>query len=323
MRPAHAILAPIALLAMAGTAQAQDTRTYDALLEQDLRLARIAEQIQGANVDLCVETMPLTGMLLHSADQYGSPPDGWFANGEVEVLGVVPGSPAALAGIAAGDGLVAVAGRTVAELRGAEERPLRDDVFWHLADLRGELQITFSRAGQLHEVAMTAPLGCRSLVEILADNGDEARSDGRVIQISYGIADRLDDKGLAVVFAHELGHTVLLHRIRLREADVQKGFFGEFGRNRRIGREVEVEADRMAVYLLYNAGYEPEIAPAFWNSDASNFAGGGILRSRVYPSRSRRTEIAQEEVDLLAQHASAPPYIPEQLLAQRDVPFED
>ncbi len=323
MKLTRLAIAAWCFIAFAGSAQAQQAMTYEALREQDLRLASLAEQMQGANVDLCVETMPLTGMILHSADQYGSPPEGWFANGQVEVLGIVPGSPAYKAGIMAGDGLSAVQGTPVGELPMEGEQPLRDDVFWTIAGQQGELQLAIVRDGEEREIVFDAPLGCSSLVEVLANQGDEARSDGRVIQISYGVASRLSDENLAVVFAHELGHSVLLHRRRLEAAGVSKGFFGEFGRNRRIGREVEIEADRMAVTLLYNAGYDPESAPAFWRSDASSFAGGGIFRSRLYPSRNRRAEITQEEVDILDQEATEPPFLPGHLLSQRDVPFED
>jgi predicted Zn-dependent protease len=158
-------------------------------------------------------------------------------------------------------------------------------------------------------------------VEIRAADSLDARSDGRVIQVNYGLALAATDAELAVVFAHELGHLVLEHRRRLEAAGVEKGFFGEFGRNQRLNRQVEVEADRISVHLLANAGYDPAIAPAFWRSKLGRRAGGGILRSSTYPSaEGRARQLEREIADFLA--GGSGPSWPGHLLARRDAPFD-
>ena len=93
-------------------------------------------------------------------------------------------------------------------------------------------------------MSLDAPSGCRALVEIRAADALNARSDGQVIQVNYGLAAAATDDELAVVFAHEMAHLVLEHRRRLEAAGVEKGFFGEFGTNQQLNRQVEVEADR-------------------------------------------------------------------------------
>lgn len=294
------------------------------LVEQDVRLAAIADRLLAANAHFCRQDMPLTGMVLHSHDQYSAEVAGdAFANGLVTVAAVVPGSPAELAGIQPGDGLTAVEGQQVGQMTTAGEAPLRDSVLAALAAGSGDppIDLVFMRGERTFEVPLDAPVGCRALVEIRAADSLEARTDGRVIQIDYGLAAAASDSELAVIFAHELGHLVLEHRRRLEAAGVEKGFFGEFGKNQRLNRQVEVEADRMAVHLLANAGYDPDIAPAFWRTSLGRRAGGGLLRSRTYPSPESRAVLVEREIaDYLG--GGIAPTFPGHLLSRRDGPFE-
>jgi hypothetical protein len=302
---------------------AQQTGPVARLNHQDVRLAAVAERLLAANRALCRQEMPLTGIVLHSRDQYrGSVAGDAFANGAVAVAGVVPGSPAAAAEIVAGDGIAAIADRPTAAMMPAGEAPLRDTAFAALSERAGHpVAITLVRDGAPRTLSLDAPNGCRALVEIRAADSLDARSDGRVIQVNYGLALAASDEQLAVVFAHELGHLVLEHRRRLEEAGVEKGFFGEFGRNRRLNRQVEVEADLISAHLLANAGYDPAIAPAFWRSRLGRRAGGGILRSGTYPSAKARAELVEREiVDHLAGRTGAS--YPAHLMSRRDLPFQ-
>jgi hypothetical protein len=312
-----------ATMALAQQVVAQPTDTLAALLQQDLRLATIADRLLAANDALCRQQMPLTGMVLHSSDQYRAGVAGdAFANGPLAIETVVPGSPAAAAGLRAGDGLAAIGSVSVSSLAPEGEAKLRDAAFAALADRpAGPLVVTIVRGGQELPVTLAPNPGCRALVEIRAQNDFNARSDGRVIQVNYGLAAAATDDELAVIFAHEMGHLVLEHRRRLEAAGVEKGFFGEFGKNQRLNRQVEVEADRMAVHLLANAGYDPAIAPTFWRTSLGKRAGGGLFRSSTYPSAEARAElVAREIADYLG--GGAEPTWPGHLLARRDQPFD-
>ena len=100
------------------------------------------------------------------------------------------------------------------------------------------------------------------------------------------------------------------------------GLARQFGRNRRLSRLAEVEADLLSVHLLANAGYDPAIAPQFWHSDAGRVLGSGLVRSRIYPGRSERAaQMEQEIAQYLSvhDHLSAAPH----LIALRDQPFAD
>lgn len=294
-----------------------------ALLEQDVRLAAVAERMLAANKDLCRQTMPLTGMVLHSQDQYRASIAGnAFANGRIAIGALVPGS-AASAVLAPGDAIAAVGTTRTDTLVKEGEEPLRNSAFALLAEQPGDAPLTLAvvHDGRERTVMLDVPTGCRAIVEIRATSALNARSDGRVIQINYGLAAATTDEQLAVVFAHEFGHFVLEHRRRLSSAGVEKGFFGEFGRNQQLNRQVEVEADRMSAHLLANAGYDPAIAPAFWRSDLGRRVGGLLPGSTTSLTAAARAQLIEREI---AEYigAGAGPSWPGHLLGRRDIPFQ-
>lgn len=294
-----------------------------ALVQQDVRLATVAERLLRANELLCRDHMPLTGMIMHSRDQYSARIAGdAFANGPVAVSAVVPGTPAS-AELEAGDGIAAIGSQRTADLVAEGDAPLRDSAFAALVDqpAGAPLELAVVRAGSERTVTIDSAAGCRALVEIRSVSGLNARSDGRVIQVNYGLAAEASDEELAVIFAHEMGHLVLEHRRRLSSAGVEKGFFGEFGRNQRLNRQVEVEADRIAAHLLANAGYDPAIAPAFWRTSLGRRAGGGLLRSSTYPSAEARAQLIEREIEDYIGAGIAPTW-PGHLLARRETPFD-
>lgn len=299
------------------------SNALSALVEQDVRLATIAERMLAANSSLCRQHMPLAGLVLHSQDQYGKAVAGdAFANGRIAVAAVIPGSPASAA-LTPGDAISAIGSTRTDTLVVEGEAPLRDATFELIAEQPegSPLSLTVARAGQERPVTLDVPTGCRALVEIRATSGINARSDGRVIQVNYGLATEASDDELAVVFAHEMGHLVLEHRRRLSSAGVEKGFFGEFGRNQRLNRQVEVEADRIAAHLLANAGYDPAIAPRFWRSSLGQRASGGLLRSSTYPSAEARAQLIEREIAEYIGKGAGPTW-PGHLLSRRDAPFE-
>ncbi|QZH74767.1 MAG: hypothetical protein JY451_14075 [Erythrobacter sp.] len=306
-----------------GQARAQNVTQWSALQREDLRLASVADGLLRANAHLCRNTMPVTGLILHSADQY---PDGAaqarFANGPVAVAAIVPGSPAARAGILPDDGILEIGGEPTDALLTMGRGNLRESAFDLLTRQPSgdSFQLRIARNGVDLDFIILAPPGCRTLVEILVGTGPRARSDGRVIQMQYDFAGELDDAQMAIVLAHELAHTVLEHRRRKEEAGIDNGMFAELGRNQQANRAAEVEADRLSVHLLANAGYDPAIAPFFWRSDVGHRLGGGAMPSFVYPSQEARAQLIEQEIALYLPQRRGPSW-PGHLLASRERGF--
>lgn len=303
----------LGLLLLAQPAQAQITIPVDQLYRQDVRLAALAERMFAANDALCVSHMPLTGMILHSRDQYDAAEARMrFGDDLVAVALVLPGSAAQRAGVRAGDVLQSIGGTPVADLQREAGYLLRDAAFSLMADGG---QVVFQRDGEAFAPEINAPTGCRGLVEIHSSTEMNARTDGRVIQVDYGLAESAEDRVLAVVFAHEFAHLVLDHHQRLQDAGIATGFFAQFGRSGRTKKQMEDEADRLSVHLLANAGYDPAIAPALWRSEEGRRLAGGFLRSLTHPSANARAEALEREI---AEHLQgARPSIPAHLLMLR------
>lgn len=311
------------LLFCSAPSLAQGGDDWSALEVQDLRLARISDRMLVANRALCTQTMPVTGMILHSSDQYREgAAQQRFINGPVAIALLRPGSPAALAGLQEDDAILAIGGVETAAMQASGNGNLREVAFEALTqmDPADPVEITIRRDGEVRDVSFVAEEGCKTLVEIRVGDGPRAQSDGRVIQIRYDFATQMSDDQMAVIFAHELGHTVLEHRRRKEEAGIEIGILGEFGANQQANRQSEVEADRITVHLLANAGYDAAIGPQYWLSDIGQGMSGGITSSFVYQSPTQRAQLLQQEIDLYLPLRHGPTW-PGHLLELRDRPF--
>jgi predicted Zn-dependent protease len=218
--------------------------------------------------------------------------------------------------------LLAIDGVPVAKRPELATSPLRDSAFAALAehDLSKPLRLGIVQAGAARSVEIPVAPECRAMVEILDENDTTARSDGGTIQIGYGLASRATDEQLAVVFAHELAHSILHHRERLEAAGARIGVLGQVGRDRRLNLRAEEDADRLSVYLLANAGIDPHAAPAFWRSKFGRRLSGGIFHNLAHPSAKARAQMMEAEIAAHS-HAGALAY-PAELLATRTQPLE-
>lgn len=319
------MLAPLMLGAQSpGALTAADLET---LRGYDARLAAIAYRLTTANVTLCTDRAPTPGWALHALDQY---PAGSRALARqvfgfaapVAVEAVVAGGPAARADVRADDALVAVGGRPMPQPGGNAEAgsATRDAALAMVAAAPADapLSVTLHRGGTTRTVTIAASPGCRSAFEVLLGPNMDARADGQIVQIGVRFFERYKDDQIAAVVAHELSHNILRHRARLEAAGVKRGLLAEVGRNRRLFRRTEEEADLLSVALLRNAGYDPLAAARFWREHGGD-VDGGFFRSRTHPSSGFRAEAIEAEVARIP--ADAGPVYRPALLATRDQPL--
>lgn len=314
------------LLSPVSAAAQMSERSLEALRGVDLRLATIAYRLTTANAPLCRDLQPTPGWALHAVDQYDAATVpaarkvfGFAA--PVAVEAVVKRGPAARAGIAADDALVAIAGAPLAGPGKGQGSATRDAALAQVAAQPAgrALSLTVRHRDVDRVVTIPASPGCRSAFEVLLGPGMAATSDGRTVQVAVRFFERYDDEQVAVIVAHELAHTILRHRVRLEAAGVKWGLFSELGRNGRLFRRTEEEADRLGAVLMRNAGYDPQAAPRFWREHGRD-VDGGLFRSRTHPSSSVRATLIQAELDAIPKDAGAvyrPP-----LLDSRDGPLE-
>lgn len=263
----------------------------------DERVATVGHRLAVAGLDLCRDQAWLPGFALHDLSQYAA--DDRPAVGHAfgldsgpGVLAVAESGPAARAGLRPDDVVLRLDG--VAPPAGSPSSgPSFDRMEQILAVLDealadGTVQIEVRRAGAMMTIALPAERGCATRFQLIPSRRLNALADGRYVQVTTAIGDYVvDDQELAAVLAHELAHNVLRHRARLDAAGISRGLLGNFGRNARLIRETEAEADRLSIYLLDRAGYDPEAAVRFWERfgrHGLNFIGSpthGNWRTRV------------------------------------------
>ena len=323
------ILAAIAAIATPAPSNGPDDAFFGALRAADTRLATIAERLTTANVDLCDQRQPALGMVLHSLRQYRE--SDWPTvkrvfgfRAPVAVEAVIDGGAAKAAGVAANDAVVAIGDQALPTSASASGKPasIDRDRAWSLIDTAPASQpltITFDRGGEITRRTLTPRVACRSRFEIVIGNGYDAQADGTVVQLGERFFEGMTDEEVAVVVAHELAHNVLHHRARLDAAGVSRGIAAEFGRNARLIRETEDQADQLSVYLLANAGYDSQAPGRFWRTWGSKLGTEGIFRSRTHSSGSARALAMNKMADAVARDPIRP-LIPA-MLGNREKPL--
>lgn len=314
------LLAGQAAAAPAGALAAEDSLA--AMRALDLRVAVIGHRLAVASLDWCADRTWLSGFVIHDLSQYGADfrPAAIRAFGldaGPGVLAVVPGGPADRAGLRADDILLAFDGRPVPRgtpgRSGSFEQMERILVALDEAFADGRAALAVRRGGERLAVTVEAVQGCATRFQLVPGGRMNARADGVYVQTTTALAQYAEDEGeLAAVLAHEFAHNLLGHRVRLNQAGVQRGVMANFGNNARRIRETEVEADRLSVYLMERAGYDPQAAVRFWSRFGRR--GFNFLGSPTHPNwrlrvQSFETEIARIRAARAAGRAPVPEFV--------------
>ena len=271
----------------------------------DISVTSIGHRLAVANLDLCADRQFLPGFALHDVSQYGAAdrPAAIRAFGFDSgpgVLALVPGSPAERAGLRLDDMILSVDETPLPRTEGLGREGSFEQMELILASLDrafadGRADMGIQRGAERITLSIQAEPGCASRFQLIAGRSINARADGRYVQVTTAIAAfAADEQELAAVLAHEFAHNVLRHRIRLDAAGIRRGFLGNFGRNARLIRETEVEADRLGVYLLDRAGYDPQAAVRFWSRLGRH--GFNIFGSPTHGSWRRRIALIETEI---------------------------
>lgn len=296
------LLAGLALL-LATPARADVGNALATLMAEDARLQSLGWGLARANAPFCADAPPGLGLQLLDAANFRDPPAIRAAlglSGDIAVGAVAAHSPAARAGLRAGEEVLAIDGEPMDALaKAAPGDPLR------LASLHQRIEQTLAARGAItltlrdRTVTLTGEPACASRFE-LALSGRRAVAEGsRVVIGRDALNANPFDAEAAVIVAHELAHNVLRHRVRLEAG----------GRLTAEVRRTEREADRLAVWLLANAGHDPQAALRL--AEGWLRAGDkGLLRAPTHDGWQARRDLMAREVEAVAQARAAQPQGP-------------
>jgi len=295
----------VTLLLLAGPAPARPVQpavaaTLSAIRAVDRRVATIGHRLAVANLAWCARTEWRHGLvLLELSDISGNlRGEALHAFGRGQGLGIMAmaaNGPAERAGLRPNDVITGLDDHPLPPPGNAPQPPNQgwsaaltaafEDGVARVDILRGDARMTLTVQGER---------GCATVFQGAPRQSRNANADGVTVNVNVGLIGYVrDDDELAAVMAHEFAHNILRHRDRLNAAHVSRGVLG-VGRGVSSIRQTEIEADRLSVYLMERAGYDPEAAVRFWSRYGPHPLN--FLRSRDHPGWRERVALMQAEI---------------------------
>jgi len=189
----------------------------------------------------------------------------------LQVMQVLEGGGAMRAGVQQGDLLQSIQGQALPRgpLAETEAAQLIGPLLKHVT----EVDITVLRSGAPLTLKVPLTMACAFSVDIGNAPQVNAYADGRRVMVTTGILEALSDQELAVILAREIAHNVQQHAQAMQmRATVSgvidallpskpdlRGFAGSAG-IKSMEEKFDQEADRMALYMLVRAGFNPAVA---------------------------------------------------------------
>ncbi len=280
--------------------KAETVAAYKAISALDARLATVSYRLATANAPFCDQASGFNpGWVLHDIAQYPDADAAKAAFGftqPVAVAFVVPGSEAENQGVKAGDGLIRIGNRDATSFTpAAGTSALRLEAIRHFLDqLWGPNYLApmrVQRGAETREILFQLNPVCASHFWVEASRKRDAGADGEQIRVTSALIEyAVDEAQLAAIAAHELAHNLLEHPAQVRAAKKAK---------RKLIVATELEADRLSVWLLANAGYDPRAAVQFWQ----RCGPASCLGPLRYPAWKKRVEALSGEIAIVERSA--------------------
>ena len=290
------------------------------LIADQVRLFQVSYPLLRAAREFCTDSATY-GVGLYALNRYTM---GAYANvawqygigDEMRVLAAVPDGPAYRAGLTAGDVILSINGEP-APTTGAATRAFGLKMA-HLSRTGEPIAVSVRRDHETVTAKVQPERLCGYQVQVTEIAQVNARTDGRrSIQITRGMLDFAHtDPELALVVGHEIAHNAMGHlnaRTQLMRSLAAAGPAttggSANGMTPAFSQSLEMEADRMGLYIVARAGMPIEDAPRF----IERLAGipGGNVQARTHPtSRARVNALTRTVQEIENKRAAGQPLTP-------------
>jgi len=294
--------------------QFQQNLVFERVVEDQRKLFDLSYPILKANAEFCrPKTAPMMGMTawnlasLSNRQWQAAAQNIYGLTNRLTVRSVAKNSPAAKAGLRSGDIIVAINGATLPQ--GANALKTADTIVKQSG--MNPLDIVYERGGRAVSTVLQPVEGCDYPVVLDSNSNDiNAYADGKRIVVSKGIMRFAEnDNEMALVIAHELGHSAMRHIDKIRQ-NATVGTLGGLavdsllaaagintgGQIAGLGQQAaimqysvpfEQEADYVGMYFMERAGYSAASVGQFWRRMGAENAQS-ITRRSTHPTSVER-----------------------------------
>jgi membrane-associated protease RseP (regulator of RpoE activity) len=322
---------------VAREAALQRKLAFEHARDERLRVLRIAYRLTTAAQDLCGANLTgAAGLFVWSARDY-SGDDQKLARSDYDIhdgysiLAVMDDSPAAKAGLQAGDRLVSFDGLPVPEASKSVLQSMRDrikDAF----NKRRALPVEFMRGGARQTANLSLLPACNYQAGIASSDAVNAYADGNEMFVTTGMMNFVkSDHELALVLGHELSHNFLGHldaQFRNRILGAGAGLLadalviaatgvnpGLYRAGGNAGAQLfsvafEEEADYAGLYVMRRAGFDIDGVADFWRRMALDNSRQIATTTDHPPSAERFVALEAAVREIKAKESAEQPLLP-------------
>lgn len=312
--------------------QIQRDLAFNQWVNESRRLSRIGFPIARDNVELCGDDVKqaIGASITNKYFGNNSELEGLLARNlglgeELEVVSVVPGSPADTAGLLIGDVVKSINGSPAPTGPSAPEQ--YSALLIEVLDNEPNSILTVSRDGKTVRVEVDSTQICAPPMLVLMDSGSappNAYTDGEGIFFTMSMMEFASDEELAIVVGHELAHYTMDH-VDKKQLNAFGGLIVDIllaglGVNTQgaateiavgaYSQEFEAEADYVGLYMTYRAGYSIDDAELFWRKMGVKL-GNIDNTGGTHPSSPERfIALSSTREEILAKESAGNPLTP-------------
>lgn len=298
----------------------ENSSALSVLIARQERVYRVAAPLMVKNAPLCrSQARPLLGFT--AKNRYSYPAELAPAvesvlklDERLRVMQVLDGSGAMRSGIRPGDMLVAIQEQPLPVGAQAETEAAR--LIAPLLKNAVDIVVSVSRQGQPLKLNVPLTTACAFSLEVGHAAQVNAYADGRRVMITRGMLDFLgNDEELAVILAREIAHNVLQHAASTQMTATAASVIDALlplqpdpaalagrGGLRPLPAKLDQDADRLAMYLLARASYDPALTERTLEKLAQAFpASQTNAYTALHPWTPERRQLIQSTLTEIRQ----------------------